>query len=103
MDMCPVMGDHTVAILVLDAQRCHNRASVLQEQWWNMYCIHNALVIVNFFCPFKWAFPVHLHWMQKIRINGVKSCLVCIPSSFLFLLFSSFFFLFCNHVSTTLW
>ncbi len=52
-DMCPAMGDHMVAILVLNAQRCHHRASVLQGRGWKDVLYPQFPCDYQFFYPFK--------------------------------------------------
>jgi hypothetical protein len=46
--MSPPVVDHTVTILVLDAQLCYNDASITQNKGGRMYCIQKSVVIANF-------------------------------------------------------
>jgi hypothetical protein len=74
-----------------------------QTKGGRMYCIHNSLMITNYFPSIQRAFLVHLHQTWKIESTEARrfSLASCHLSFFSFFCFSFFFF--CNHICTVSW
>jgi hypothetical protein len=64
--MCPQVVNHTFTILILNAQHCYHRASIMQGQGWKDVLHPKVPSDCHFFLSIQMGLSVHLHRTQKI-------------------------------------